>query len=116
MALPSPGENIQPEIGNRVYLQTRYFAPTSTRQNRKADGQVRETAHITGQTWLAVQLFFKLCDKVWYRYCPLYITHFDVGGLEGSPRFHFNENTFVFFEKVRVEDMFVFGERVDQTC
>ena len=46
----------------------------------------------------------------------LYLIRSDIGPLEASPRFHFDENTFVFFDTVRVEDTFVFGQRESQTC
>jgi hypothetical protein len=45
----------------------------------------------------------------------MYAIQFGIEALEGSPRFQFDENTLESFEKVRVEDTVVFGQRVRQT-
>lgn len=65
-----------PDIEDLVYCRTRYV-PVLICQIREADWYVKDTAHIMGQTWLVIQLFFELRDEVWgwVRY-TLYIIFF----------------------------------------
>ena len=54
----------------------------------------KETTHIRIQTWLAIQFFLELYDKVWD--CTIDINTqtipTEIGSVKGSPLFHVDEN------------------------
>lgn len=73
----------------------------------------KETTHIRIQTWLAIQFFLELYDKVWDCTIDIYTQTIptEIGSVKGSPLFHVDENVLVFSDEIR---FVAFMQRVSQ--
>jgi len=99
-AVPVPREVRLRRSGPREECLTSamQYAATLIRQNRAADGQIEETAHIKVETWLSDQLLLKGLDEVWdvhHLFCTQYLVPCHIGLFVRIPVLQFNENILV---------------------